>query len=71
MNHMVRTALIVLWAGWIAYTCFKRAIHPPRENSSWWHMESHTVNKNPLVRGLNVLVGILVLVIGAAVVWGK
>ena len=35
----------VLWTGWIAYTCFKRAIHPPQKNSSWWHMESHTVDK--------------------------
>ncbi len=34
-------------------------------------MESHAVNKNPLVRALNVLCGILVMAIGVALVWGK
>jgi hypothetical protein len=34
-------------------------------------MESHAVNKNPLVRALNVLAGVLVLAIGFAVAWGK
>jgi hypothetical protein len=34
-------------------------------------MESYAVNKNPLVRALNVLVGILVLAIGLAVALGK
>ena len=71
MNHTVRASIVVLWAGWIAYICFKRALRPPHDNSSWWHMESHAVNKNPLVRALNVLCGILVLVIGVAVAWGK
>jgi hypothetical protein len=34
-------------------------------------MESHAVNKNPLVRALNLLVGMLVLAIGLALAWGK
>jgi hypothetical protein len=71
MNHTMRAVIVVLWAGWIAYTCFKRAVHPPQENSSSWHMEGYAVNKNPLVRALNVLVGILVLAIGLAVALGK
>ncbi len=71
MNHTVRASLVVIWAGWIAYTCFKRAIHPPQENSSWWHMESYALDKDPLVRTLNVLAGILVLVIGVAVARGN
>jgi hypothetical protein len=71
MNHAMRALIVVFWAGWIAYTCFKRAIHPPQDNSSWWSMESYTVNKNPLVRALNMLGGILVLAIGLSVALGK
>jgi hypothetical protein len=71
MSHTVRALIVVLWAGWIAYTCFKRAIYPPPDNTSWWHTESYAVNKNPLVRALNVLGGILVLWIGIAVAWSK
>lgn len=71
MNHTVRVTVIVLWGGWIAYTCFKRAIYPLHDNSSWWHTESHAANKNPLVRALNVLCGILVLAIVISLALGR
>jgi hypothetical protein len=71
MSHALRSAIVVLWAGWICYTCVKRAIKPPPDNSSWWYTESYSVNKNPLVRALNVLAGILVLAIGVSVAFGQ
>ena len=66
-RHVIRSAIIVIWAIWLAYTCFKRAVQPPRDNSAWWHLESYAVNKNPLVRLLNVVVGVLILYIGLSI----
>lgn len=71
VQPMLRSLLLLLFTGWIAYTCFKRAIIPPRDNFSWWHLESYKVNKNPLTRILNVLVGILVLAIGLNAIFHK
>jgi hypothetical protein len=70
-EHAVRTSLILLWSGWIAYTCFKRAIKPPKNRISRWYNEVEAVNRNPLIRLLNVVAGLLVLLIGISVVFGK
>jgi hypothetical protein len=71
MNHPVRSSIVLVWACWLAYTCFKRAIIPPKDNLRWWHLESYVVNKNILTRTLNVLAGILVLTIAFSVVFSK
>ena len=70
-EHAVRTSLALLWLGWIAYTCFKRAIKPPKDRISRWYSEVEAFNKNPLVRALNVLAGLLVLLIGIGLALGK
>ncbi len=70
-QHIFRNAFVLVLTGWIAYTCFKRAITPPKDKSMWWHHESYRLNKNPLVRLLNVLGGILILAIGIGVVFGQ
>lgn len=71
-QHTVRTALVLLWAGWIAYTCFKRALKPPKNRiSRWGYNEVEAVNKNPFVRALMVLCAVLVLGIALDVVLGK
>ena len=70
MNHTTRALMVVLWAGWIAYPASTGPSIHRRKNSSWRHRESYVVNKNPLVRALNALVGILVLAIGLAVAFG-
>lgn len=71
-QHALRTALVLLWAGWIAYSCFKRALQPPKNRiSRWGYNEVGAVNKNPLVRGLMVLCGLLVLGIALDVVLGN
>jgi len=62
-QHGVRDAIVLAWAIWVAYTCFKRAIVPPKDNSAWWQRESHAVNKNPATRVLNIVAEILVLMI--------
>jgi hypothetical protein len=67
-QHVFRSLLVLLWAAWLAYTCFKRAIVPPRDSLAWWHLESYIVNKNLLTRILNVLTGILVLAIAISIV---
>ena len=68
-QHPFRSFLVLVWAGWLAYTCFKRAVYPPKDNLRWWHLESYVVNKNPLTRMMNVLAGILVLAIAISVVF--
>jgi len=70
-EHTVRTSIILLWSGWIAYTCFKRAIKPPKDRISRWYNEVERVNKKPLIRLLNVLAGLLLLFIGISVAFGK
>ena len=70
-QHIVRTSLILLWLGWLGYTCFKRAIEPPKDRISWAYTEVEKVNRNPFVRALNILVGLLVLWIGIDVAIGK
>jgi hypothetical protein len=70
-QHIFRNSLILVWAAWLAYTCFKRAITPPKDNLAWWHLESYMVNKNPLTRILNVLAGVLVLAIAISVVFSR
>jgi hypothetical protein len=70
-QHGIRDAVVLAWAIWLAYTCFKRAIVPPRDNLKWWHLESYAVNKNPLTRILNVLTGILVLAIAFSLTFGR
>jgi hypothetical protein len=70
-NHVLRASLLFLCALWLAYTFFKQAIDPPKDNSSRWHLESYAVNNNLLVRILNVLVGILVLVIAFSLTFGR
>jgi hypothetical protein len=71
-THHIRTALVLLWAGWIAYTCFKRAITPPKNRASrWGYNEVEAVNKHPLVRALMIVCGLLILVIAIDVVLGK
>lgn len=66
--HTLRSAVILLWAGWIAYTCFKRAIRPPKDRVSFWRKEVEAVNRNPIIRVINVLAGVLILLIGIGVV---
>ena len=66
-----RTWLVLLWSGWISYTCFKRAIKPPKDRISFWYNEVEAVNKNPFVRALSVLVGLLMLLIGIGVALGR
>ena len=70
-EHTLRISIVMLSSGWIAYTCFRRAIKPPRDRISRWYNEVEAVNRNPLVRVLNVLCGVLVLLIGISVAFGK
>ena len=70
-SHVIRSAALFLFFGWLAYTCFKRAYSPPKTNLSWWHLESYAVNKNVLTRTINVLAGILILVIAFSLIFGK
>lgn len=71
MNHAARTVVILLFFGWLAYTCFKRAVRPPRDKRFLFSSESHVVNKNPLTRALNVFIGLIVLMIGIAAAFGS
>jgi len=60
--------MILLWSGWIAYTCFKRAIKPPKDHISFFYNEVEAFNRNPIVRTFSVLLGVLILLIGVGVV---
>jgi hypothetical protein len=62
---------VLVWGAWLAYSCFKRAITPPKDNLAWWHLESYIVNKNPLRRILNVMIGILVLAIAVSAAFSR
>jgi len=68
-GQTLRSAVILLWSGWISYTCFKRAFKPPKNRISFWYNEVETVNRNPIVRTLNVIAGVFILLIGIAVVF--
>ena len=70
-QQIIRMSLILLSSGWLAYTCFKRALKLPKDRISWAYNEVEKVNRNPLVRFLNILVGLLVLWIGIVVAIGK
>ena len=71
VQHPFRSLLVLLWAAWLSYTCFKRAIFPPRDDLRWWHLESYVVNRSVFGRALNVLAGILVLAIVIGLIFGK
>ncbi len=68
-GQTVRSLLILLWSGWIAYTCIKRAIKPPKDCISFWYNEVEAFNRNPIVRVFSILVGLLTLLIGFGVVF--
>ena len=70
-EHTARSAVVLLWSGWIAYTCFVRAARPPKDRQTFWINEIYTVNKNWAVRILNVLGGLLVLAIGISIAFKK
>ena len=71
-EHILRNSAILLFWGWLAYTCFKRAIKPPTNHvSRWGYSEVEAFNRNPLVRALSVLCGLLVLLIGFAIALAK
>ena len=70
-QHVIRTSLNLALVGMAAYTCFKRALKPPKDRISWAYNEVEKVNRNPFVRALNILVGLLVLWIGIDVAIGK
>jgi hypothetical protein len=60
------------WSGWIAYICFKRAIKPPKDRvSRWGYNEVEALNREPIVRALIAVCGLLVLVIGIGVALAK
>jgi hypothetical protein len=66
-----RTCLILFFTGWLSYTCFKRAIKPPKDRISRWYKEVEAVNRNPIVRAMNILFGVLVLLIGINAVFSR
>jgi hypothetical protein len=66
MEHAMHMS-VILFSAWIAYTCFTRAIKPPKDGIYRWCSEVEAVNKNPLVRALMVLAGLLMLLIGIGV----
>jgi len=68
-GQTLRSAVILLWSGWIAYTCFKRAAKPPKDRISFFYNEVEAFNRNPIVRTLSVLTGLLMLLIGVGVVF--
>jgi hypothetical protein len=71
-EHPLRSAAILLWSVWLAYTCFRRGIQPPKDRiSRWGYCEVEVFNRNPLVRALSILAGLLVLLIGFGLVIGK
>ena len=67
-SHPWRLALILVWLGVAAFISFKRALHPPPDRQDWYHFESYRFNKNPIVRGMNVLVGLIFLALAIAAV---
>lgn len=67
-SQTLRSAAILLWSGWIAFTCFKRAINPPKDRISFFYNEVGAFNRNPIVRAFSVLIGVIFLLIGIGVV---
>jgi hypothetical protein len=68
----VRVLLVLAWSGWLAYICFKRAIYPPGDRARrWGWSEVEALNRNPIVRAVSIISGILVLLIGIGVALGK
>ena len=68
-GQSLRSGVILLFSGWIAYTCFKRAVRPPKDRHSFGYNEVEAFNRNPIVRTFNILAGLLVLAIGVDMVY--
>jgi hypothetical protein len=64
--------LLLTWSGWFAYTCFKRAVKPPKDRiSRLGYNEVEALNREPIVRVLIAVGGLLILAIGVDVALSK